>query len=355
MRRASAGSSICSQSWRRPRWPSSQGSARISAHVVPAVGVGAPRAPERVVATVMRRVGPGAVERRRQAAQVRLRSTGATGVQEQRVEEQLRHGARCYGHAPDGLRRLARGAGLLARRHAPFPQGRPPTRRGLRRRLDRRPLRRLHGHRRVPRGRRGGALARPPGAARGRRRATPVRRGELRRRGPEGRARARGEPRGARARGPARAAAGRAACSPRRPTRSAGSGTTTPTAAPSRGRASGSSSRTRACGWSSWATSRSCPAAGSFPAGPSATADRACSRRSHACRWCAGTSGLWPVAEPSAARPLRDHQELLRMPRVADARPDSRSTASARSRRVPFAGPSSGSRPSPMAALWLNI
>ena len=57
--------------------------------------------------------------------------------------------------------------------------------------------------------------------------------------------------------------------------------------------------------------------------------------RSRGCRWCAATSGLWPAAEPSAARARRDHHELLaRAGRcVSEAR--FAIAASTRSRRVP--------------------
>ena len=148
---------------------------------------------------------------------------------------------------PHGLLRLARAAGLLARRHAALRRRTRAARRRLRQRAGSpstsptTPASTARPTRSRPPRRKGRNVA-----ARRRRRAAAVRRRAFDGVGAQGPARARRRPGRGRARGRAACCAPAGACSPPRPTPSAGCGTTTRTAARSRARRSGCCSPTRA-------------------------------------------------------------------------------------------------------------
>ena len=161
-RRASAGSSTCSASWRRPRWPSSQGSARDRRPSPPSRRARSAAAPERVVATVSRVSGRASRQRRREAAQV-----ASPGPPEPPGSRNSALSRTCAGPARRPMLRSAPPMGYFDWHEQPgycrdVTRHFAPATQAARRRLrdgawlaDH--FARLHGHRRLARGGRGGA------------------------------------------------------------------------------------------------------------------------------------------------------------------------------------------------------
>ena len=311
------GAAAARLSWRRPRWPSSQGSARIRANVRPAVG-SQRRAPR---ARGERRSARAPGTRARAPAPDRavgLRTAGDPGVQEQRVESDVA-GPRAP-HAYGARAGWATSSGTSSRATGATSRGTSPGTRLLDvgcggawladhfadyTGVDGSPEAVAAAAARAP------ACCSRTSTSRSRSRTS------VRRRGAQGPARARGRPGRARARGPARRRARAAACSPPPRTRSAGSGTTTRTGGRSPARASGCCSPTRACDVEQVGYESVMPGTSSSPGAPARTGDHACwGRRAPADgaaqRLACGQSlsrqaleRFATIEEPSACRGLR--------------------------------------------------